>query len=336
VLVSSVTIPDMVRILEHHGLTPVPVDLDSRQAAPLANAWEDAVTTKTRAILVAHLFGSRIPLEPILDFAKRHGLLVFEDCAQAFAGTGYAGHPQADASMFSFGVIKSNTALGGAVLRIRDRETLARMHAAHATYPVQSRLFYLKRLLKYGMLKILSGRAMCSLFVQLCRLFGGNYDRVVNRAARGFPGDEFFEQIRRQPSPPLLAVLLRRLTRFDAGRSEKHVDKGRMLTQRFQDGQPEETILCPGGDAAEHSFWVFPLLADEPARLIEVLARHGFDATQGQSLCVVSGRNGRAKSEAANAKNLLSKIVFLPFYPEMPACEARRMASVVLGDSRRS
>jgi len=41
--------------------------------------------------------------------------LLVEDCAQAFAGTQYYGYPQADVSLFSFGAIKSCTALGGAV-----------------------------------------------------------------------------------------------------------------------------------------------------------------------------------------------------------------------------
>jgi dTDP-4-amino-4,6-dideoxygalactose transaminase len=188
VLVSAVTIPDMVRILEHHGLTPVPVDLDPKQAAPAVEAWENAVTPKTRAILVAHLFGSRIPLEPILNVARRHRLLVFEDCAQAFAGVNFAGHPEADACMFSFGVIKSTTALGGAVLKIRDRNLLERMRKTQAAYPAQKRRFYFRRVIKYGMLKALSCRSMCSLFVGVCRALGGNYDRWINRTAKGFPG----------------------------------------------------------------------------------------------------------------------------------------------------
>lgn len=38
-----------------------------------------AVNVRTKVILVAHLFGSRIPMEPILRFAQDHNLLVMED-----------------------------------------------------------------------------------------------------------------------------------------------------------------------------------------------------------------------------------------------------------------
>ncbi|MCC6124259.1 MAG: DegT/DnrJ/EryC1/StrS aminotransferase family protein [Pirellulales bacterium] len=329
VLVSAVTIPDMLRILERHGLIPVPVDLDPRQAAPRPEAWTNAVTPNVRAILVAHLFGGRAAMEPILDIARRYRLLVFEDCAQAFAGIGCPGHPQADASLFSFGVIKSNTALGGAVLQVRDREILARMRAAQSAYPRQRRRRYFLRLVKCGLLKALCCRPICGLFVRICRALGGDYDRWVNRAAQGFPGGELFDQIRRRPSAPLLAMLHRRLRRFDARRWERHSAQGRMLFHFFRELENREwCVLCPGAENAPHSYWVFPILFDEPKRLTEDLARHGFDATQGQSLCVVPPPNGRRAPEARSARTMLDKIVFLPFYPELPPCEARRMAVI--------
>ena len=82
VLVSAITIPDMIRIIEHHGLLPVPVDLDPQQVAPGIENWRRALTPATRAILVAHLFGGRVAMEPILDLAAQKKLLVIEDCAK--------------------------------------------------------------------------------------------------------------------------------------------------------------------------------------------------------------------------------------------------------------
>jgi perosamine synthetase len=62
VLVSAVTHPDMVRILEAHGLVAVPVDLDIGTLAPSLDSAERLVTERTRAILVAHLFGGRFDM----------------------------------------------------------------------------------------------------------------------------------------------------------------------------------------------------------------------------------------------------------------------------------
>ncbi len=120
VLVSAITIRDMVRIIEAHNLVPVPVDLNPEDLSVDIDSLQRAITPKTRAVLVAHLFGTRQPIKPILDVARKHGLYVAEDCAQAFAGRHFTGDPAADVTMFSFGTIKTATALGGGLLCVRD------------------------------------------------------------------------------------------------------------------------------------------------------------------------------------------------------------------------
>src|SRR5215218_6842643 len=52
VIMSAVTIPDMVRIVEHHQLTPVPVAVDGRTLQPDIEHLERSITPRTRAILV--------------------------------------------------------------------------------------------------------------------------------------------------------------------------------------------------------------------------------------------------------------------------------------------
>jgi perosamine synthetase len=325
VLVSAITIPHMVRILEHHGLVPVPVDLDPQTMAPTEDAWRSAITPATRAILVAHLFGGRINVGPLIELAHSHNLLVFEDCAQVFTGCGYTGHPEADMSMFSFGVIKIGTALGGALLRVRDGKLLAQMRSAQAAYPRQNRWLYGWRLVKYGLMKILSIRPVAASFVFACQALGRSYDGWVNRAARGFVGKDLFAQIRRQPSAPLLAVLQRRLRDFDAQRWQRHATKGQMLK-----GLLDHNVVCPGMAAVPHNYWVFPILVEDPNQLIERLVAGGYDATQGASLCAVQPPAGRPEFRAHFAEELLEKVVFLPFYPELPERAAQRMATVVL------
>lgn len=75
----------------------------------------------------------KVDMTPIVGVAARHGVLLWEDCAQVFTGLGgYLGHPKSDAAFFSFGVIKRATALGGGVARIRDAAVLSGMlHAGH-------------------------------------------------------------------------------------------------------------------------------------------------------------------------------------------------------------
>ena len=135
ILVSAITIGDMVRIIERHGLVAVPIDLDMASLSIRAELISEHVTARTKAIVVAHLFGSRMAMEPISAAARRHGLLVIEDCAQAFAADGYRGSAQSNVSLFSFGPIKTATALGGALLRVSDAGLRAAMLASQRKYP---------------------------------------------------------------------------------------------------------------------------------------------------------------------------------------------------------
>jgi perosamine synthetase len=139
VLVSAITIPDMVRIVTSHGLVPIPIDLRADNASPRVELLDKATTSATKAILVAHLYGGRVDLKPIVEFAKQRGLLVFEDCAQAFDGDRYRGCDETDVSFFSFGPIKTATALGGAVLRFKTESLRNAVKGLQSGYPVQSR-----------------------------------------------------------------------------------------------------------------------------------------------------------------------------------------------------
>ena len=84
ILVTALNIPDMVHILEAHGLVPVPVELGPRRVFPDAEELEQSLPPDCGAILVAHLFGARSSLDEVVRFAREHQLKILEDCAQAW------------------------------------------------------------------------------------------------------------------------------------------------------------------------------------------------------------------------------------------------------------
>ena len=324
VLISAVTIRDMARIIEAHQLVPVPVDLDVERMAPRLESLEQGLTARTRAIVVAHLFGGRIELGPISDFARSHGLLLVEDAAQAFVGDGYAGDDSADVSMFSFGPIKTATALGGAVVRVREAAWLDRMRERQSGYPVQSRGDFLRRTVKYAALKGLSARPCFSAAVAGFRKARCDYDRLINGCVRGFGGERFFQRIRRQPSSPLLTLLARRLARYAPARLAA---RARMAEQVM--GRWAGTTHFPGSACRPHTHWLLPLWTSDPARTMATLAEAGFDATQGQSLTVIPPPGDRPEMDPVVSRQTMSGIVFLPCYPELSAEAVARLAQIV-------
>jgi dTDP-4-amino-4,6-dideoxygalactose transaminase len=72
------------------GATPVFIDVDDTTLSLNPAALEDAITPRTRAIMPVHLYGLIADMNPILEIAKKHNLLVIEDAAQAH-GAEYKG-----------------------------------------------------------------------------------------------------------------------------------------------------------------------------------------------------------------------------------------------------
>jgi perosamine synthetase len=321
VLMSALTIRDMTRIVEEHGLVPVPVDLDPRTLAVRPESLARAVTPKIRAIVVAHLFGSRMPMEPVVRFAREHGLLLIEDCAQAYTGDEYRGHPESDVSLWSFGPIKTATALAGGMLRFRDRSLGDRVRKLQSQWPVQSRRKFMTRLWKYSFLKLLTCRPVFTLFVSGCKAMGASHDAVISGSVRGFAGPGFFEKIRQQPSAPLLRLLERRFENFD----RSTITKRMALARRAIDLLP--ALERPGDGAAIHTYWVFPVLHDDPERLIHHLWAQGIDATRGaSSLCVVAPPEDRPEVNPSESIEMFARLLYVPVYAGLASRDVERLA----------
>jgi len=93
-----------VAAVTYTGARPVLVDIDPRSFTMDPSAVEAAITPRTKAILPVHLYGQPADMDPIMVVARRHGLVVIEDAAQAH-GAKYKGRPVGsigDMACFSF------------------------------------------------------------------------------------------------------------------------------------------------------------------------------------------------------------------------------------------
>jgi dTDP-4-amino-4,6-dideoxygalactose transaminase len=100
----------------HCGAVPVPVEPDALTYNIDPARIEAAVTPRTKAIIAVHLYGQAAEMDPINEIARRHGLKVIEDAAQAH-GALYKGRrvgSLGDAAAFSFYPGKNLGALGDA------------------------------------------------------------------------------------------------------------------------------------------------------------------------------------------------------------------------------
>lgn len=119
VITVAMGFPTTVNPILQNGLVPVFVDVEIGTYSPIIEQIEEAISTKTKAIMIAHALGNPFDLDAVTEICNRHGLWLIEDSCDALGGT-YGGK-----KLGSFGDLASlsfypahhiTTGEGGAVL----------------------------------------------------------------------------------------------------------------------------------------------------------------------------------------------------------------------------
>ncbi len=122
VIVPTFTIISPVQSILNTGATPVLVDSDPDTWNMDVNQIEGKITSRTKAILVVHIYGLPVNMDPVIDLCDRYGLLLIEDAAQMHGQT-YKSNPCGSfgaASTFSFYPNKHITTGEGGMIVTND------------------------------------------------------------------------------------------------------------------------------------------------------------------------------------------------------------------------
>lgn len=318
VVMSAVNIETMAAVVKGHRLKLVPVDIEPDTLAPSPDAVRAAITDRTRVILIAHLFGARVDVSRYADL-KAPSRLLIEDCAQGWSDR-YRGSPDADVSLFSFGPIKRRTALGGAVMTLRDGDLAKSCAAIEAGYPRMSDGWYRARLFKYALLKALATPFLFGMALRIIEArTGGNPERALGGIARGFGDQPILPQVRSRPTAQMLALLHRRLAQPVSDDARR--DAAKAVLERLP-----ASIASLGAAAPDHGYWLVALQLSDPDRVRRALRDAGFDATRGTT----SLRALASADAAPNANRMMRDVLYLPPPWEMDAATRERMTETIL------
>ncbi|MCH8011504.1 MAG: aminotransferase class V-fold PLP-dependent enzyme [Candidatus Marinimicrobia bacterium] len=317
VLMSAINIKDMVKIAENHGLHVIAVDLHIGDLSITPESLEKLISPKTKVLIFAQLFGVIADLEPVYEVCRKYNILMIEDCAQAFCGSRYYGSQFADVSLFSFGAIKSSTALGGAIVAAKSERYIKETDSIEKSYPNRGEFWFFKRLLKYSVFKTLSTPRIYGLFIGMLTLFRYDIEKTINGFLKSFPNGELISQIRFQPPLRLLFLLRRRLKSNNDNNFFLREKAARSFLNNL-----DSSFTIPGKTAKYNSFWVLPILSDTPEKLQKLLLKHGFDSTQGKNLLM-------AIYKSRNARTIIEQILYLPDITRMTRKYRKRLVSVL-------
>lgn len=140
VLVPNLTFAASVNAIIYTGAIPVLVDVEADSWNIDLKKAELLITPKTKAIMPVHLYGNPCDMDAIVKFAKKHQLLIVEDCAEAL-GSYFKGKSVGtfgDAATYSFYGNKTiTTGEGGMVVfkdnAVADRAAMLRDHGMQKT-----------------------------------------------------------------------------------------------------------------------------------------------------------------------------------------------------------
>ena len=129
VIVPDFTFPATANVVLQQGATPVLVEIDAGTYNVDPELLDRQLTAKTRAVMPVHLFGLSADMDPVMTFAREHGLAVIEDAACALGAT-YGDAPcgsLGDVGCFSFHPRKVITTGEGGMVVTNDDELAERL-----------------------------------------------------------------------------------------------------------------------------------------------------------------------------------------------------------------
>lgn len=129
VLVSASTNIATALGVVHNGAIPVPVDSENRTWNLDLDLIESLITSKTKAIIPVHLFGHPVDMDRLMLIARKHNLIVIEDCAEAHGATcrGRMVGGFGDMACFSFYANKIITTGEGGMVTTNDDKLAERL-----------------------------------------------------------------------------------------------------------------------------------------------------------------------------------------------------------------
>jgi len=381
----------MVQIIKHYDLSIVPIDIpdfeeDQNPSVGIdLNVVCNAITELTVVIIIVHPFGlvctSDEEMKKLHDLVSFHNkeksnkIAILEDCSECFTGgrqssvghnneqlkshESYTGSKYADVNFFSFGMIKTSTALGGGIAVLRNESNEKKevkkvskemRRLQYSLYGQQSRIEYFMKVVKAVLLVFLSEHSiLCGLIILIIDFFGFNYDELISSALSGFRTDKqemrhFFKKntdkykletkvlirkIRKRPSHALLSLLLRRLKQLEI--------TSRVVSSRIQRSKKMGDLMNrhlsilqrpTGRKGSQHFFWLFPILVTDPDAVSYSMKGTNVDVPRGASqlACVTSFLHQIEGEACPNAKRMMDHILYLPITSQhVPDMEMKRL-----------
>ncbi len=304
------------------------VDCEMETLGMDPEALAEAISEKTRAVVVTHLYGVPCRIREIAEIVRARGAILIEDCAHCFGASvgGRKAGSFGSFGYFSFETSKPINTLGGGIVTVGDEATAERLRTIARKEPGKNLAWLLKRLVKTTFEATVTHPLGFNLAVYpaLRLLGGGGSEEEQSRFASGYQRDEV-----------TLEGRMGRYTHYQAGlglsqmdgmpaQVEKRVANAKRLIGRLRSKVQFQTNDAP--DVTSNYMLVTALFPDVP-RISRDLLLRGVD-TKHRYMRDCSGlvEDAPAFPHAARAEK---EVLHLPAYPELNEAQIDTIAEQI-------
>lgn len=322
---TCVVVPDAILWA---GATPVYVDIGEDYNAT-AELIERQITSRTRVIVVQHTFGIPSQVDKIMEVARKHKLVVIEDCAHTVGGVYKKGllGSWAPISFFSFGQEKAISSTRGGIVVTKDGQFLGKLRQVQGQLPYPSRWAIVQRLLHPILWSII--RPTYYFWLGKAILFFALKTRVITYIVTpqelhaGKP--PYFPSRLANAQARIALSQLERVEKFNKKRTELavlyHWHLGKIMGIKVCDDLTSPLLRFPLRLGDPEGLWEF-------ARKRHIILESWYDNPvfpKGTSLAKV----GYVKGMAPNAEKLGREMINLPLSPTMTQADGERVMRAV-------
>lgn len=279
IIVPTFTIISCAAAIVRAGAVPVVVDCDPVTWNMDPAQVEARITSRTKAIMVVHIFGLPTDMDPILALAAKHGLKIIEDAAEMH-GQAYKGKPCGsfgDISTFSFYPNKHITTGEGGMILTDDAALAQRCRSLrNLCFKPEQRFVHDELGWNFRMTNLQAALGVAQLerldeFVQIKRRMGARYTQLL-AGVRGIQLPQV-ETAYAQNIYWVYALVLDDDVPFDAKEAMQRLNKLGVGTRPFFWPMHEQPVLRAMG-----------LFANDRHPVAERIARRGFYIPSGMAL----------------------------------------------------
>ncbi len=342
VLMTPLTIADMVNSIHTLGLKPVFVDIEPDTYCLDVRQLERSITSRSKVILITYIFGIVPDMTKIKKIAQEHGLKIIEDCSQCFDAfykeqkIGTFG----EAAFFSLTNFKVCSSLFGGMIITNSENIASRLNDLRdrELLPPQSPML-LKLVVKNLIYTIFFSKGLFSYFTYFVILFLERIDPKITyrlysgniKVLLGQHENKLYSEF-----PP---AYLADYSDIQAAVGLASLEKAREVTAiRIKNGELLRDLLrgVPGIavpdklDGALNVYWRFPVISEDMGGLKKYLLDHGIDSAPSYLvLCSMEPGFEPYHRFTPNAEHLKKNVLVLEVNEDLDEDDIRRTASIV-------